>query len=72
LEQAGIVNRIRDKRDSRKTLVYLTAKGRKLFMRVLPEIHYVNRRALRGLSEFEKNEIKRLLKHMRGNMAKKP
>jgi DNA-binding MarR family transcriptional regulator len=71
LEKAGLAHRIRDKKDSRKTLVFLTPKGRKLFARVLPDMQYVNRMAVKGMSAFEQAEVKRLLKHMRGNMAKR-
>ena len=70
LEQAGLAYRIRDAKDSRKTLIYLTSEGRKLFSRVLPDMQYVNRMAVKGMSSFEQTEIKRLLKHMRANMAR--
>lgn len=70
LERAGLAHRIRHAQDSRKTLVYLTAKGRKLFSRVLPDMRYVNRMAVKGMSDFEQAEVKRLLKHMRSNMAR--
>ena len=70
LEEAGLVYRIRDRRDSRKTLIYLTGKGQKLFSRVLPDMQYVNRMAVKGMSDFEQSEVKRLLKHMRANMAR--
>jgi len=70
LEQSGLAHRIRHARDSRKTLVYLTAKGRKLFSRVVPDMRYVNRMAVKGMSDFEQTEVKRLLKHMRANMAR--
>lgn len=70
LERAGLAFRLRDPKDLRKTLVYLTAKGRRLFSRVLPDMHYVNRMAVKGVSHVEQTEIKRLLKHMRANMAK--
>ncbi len=68
LERSGLAYRIRDEDDSRKTLVYLTPKGRKLFARVVPDMQFVNRMAVRGLSKFEQEEVKRLLKHMRANM----
>ena len=71
LERRGFAFRLRDPDDSRKTLVYLTAKGRTLFSRVLPEMQYVNRMAVRGVSHVEQIEIKRLLKHMRANMARR-
>jgi DNA-binding MarR family transcriptional regulator len=70
LERRGFAFRLRDPKDSRKTLVYLTAKGRALFSRVLPDMQYVNRMAVRGVSHVEQIEIKRLLRHMRANMAK--
>ena len=37
---------------------FLSAKGRRLFWRVLPDIDYVNRMAVRGLSQREQNEVK--------------
>ena len=70
LEAARLVYRVSDPGDARKTLVYLTVKGRKLFSRVLPDMQYVNRMAVTGMSDFEQREVKRLLKHMRSNMAK--
>jgi DNA-binding MarR family transcriptional regulator len=70
LENAGLAYRTSDKNDARKTLVYLTAKGRELFSRVVPHMEYVNRIAVKGMSKFEQSEVKRLLKHMRSNMAK--
>jgi DNA-binding MarR family transcriptional regulator len=71
LERSGLARRLADKNDARKTLIFLTDKGRKLFSRVLPDIDYVNRMAVKGLSQREQNEVKRLLKHMRANMPKK-
>lgn len=69
LERSGLAYRRRDATDLRKTLVYLTPKGRSLFSRVLPDMQYVNLMAVRGMSTFEQAEVKRLLKHMRANMA---
>src|SRR5262249_34314673 len=69
LEQAALAYRKPDPNDARKTLVYLTPKGRALFSRVLPDMQYVNRMAVRGMSKAEQAEAKRLLKHMRANMA---
>lgn len=69
LERAGFAYRSRDSKDARKTLIYLTPKGRKLFSRVLPDMQFVNRLAVRGMSKFEQEEVKRLLKHMRANVA---
>jgi DNA-binding MarR family transcriptional regulator len=71
LERSGLARRLPDRNDARKTLIFLSAKGRRLFLRVLPDIDYVNRMAVRGLSQREQNEVKRLLKHMRRNMPKK-
>ena len=70
LEKAGFVHRTGDENDARKTLIYLTSKGRKLFSSVVPNMDYVNRMAVKGMSEFEQNEVKRLLKHMRANIEK--
>jgi DNA-binding MarR family transcriptional regulator len=69
LEQARLAYRVRDGDDPRKTLIYLTTKGQKLFSRVLPHMQYVNRMAVKGMSDLEQREVKRLLKHMRSNMA---
>jgi DNA-binding MarR family transcriptional regulator len=69
LEKARLAYRVRDTQDARKTLIYLTVKGRNLFARVVPDMRYVNRMAVKGLSGVEQAEVKRLLKHMRANMA---
>ena len=68
LEKADLVYRTDDEKDARKTLIYLTSKGRKLFSNVVPHMDYVNRMAVNGMSKFEQDEVKRLLKHMRANM----
>ena len=69
LEKAGLAYRTGDKKDARKTLIYLTPKGRMLFSSVVPHMDYVNRVAVKGISKFEQDEIKRLLKHMRANIV---
>jgi MarR family transcriptional regulator for hemolysin len=69
LERAGFAYRRDDPNDSRKTLVYLTPEGRELFSRVLPDMQYVNRVAVKGMSKTEQAEVKRLLKKMRSNVA---
>jgi DNA-binding MarR family transcriptional regulator len=68
LEKASLVYRTGDEKDARKTLIYLTSKGRDLFSSVVPHMDYVNRMAVKGMSKFEQDEVKRLLKHMRANM----
>lgn len=68
LERRGFVYRTGDANDARKTLIYLTPKGRKLFASVVPDMDYVNRMAVAGMSKHEQDEVKRLLKHMRANM----
>lgn len=67
LERAGIVRRERDPSDKRKLRIFLTTKGKSLFNRILPEIDFVNRKALRGLSQKDERVIKTLLKRMRSN-----
>jgi len=68
LEKAGFAYRTGDETDARKTLIYLTPKGRKLFSSVVPHMDFVNGVAVKGMSKSEQHEIKRLLKHMRANM----
>lgn len=67
LERAGIVRRERDPSDKRKIRIFLTRKGQNLFHKILPEIDFVNRKALRGISGTDEQTIKELLKRMRSN-----
>jgi DNA-binding MarR family transcriptional regulator len=70
LERSGLAYRKGDPNDKRKTLVFLTPKGRRLFSRVLPDMQYINQLAVDGISKKEQDEVKRLLKRMRTNVAR--
>ena len=69
MERLGLVRREKHPDDGRKINLYLTAKGRRVWERVLPEVTAINRRALDGLSAGERSELKRLLRAVRGNVG---
>lgn len=53
LEKRGLVQRVRDPRDRRKYDVSLTAEGRSLIVRVMPEINAMFTESLTGISAEE-------------------
>jgi len=62
MEKNGLVQRKRDPRDSRRIIVRLTRKGRKLQYQLLPLAEEINQIALKGSSV---KEIESLKKHLR-------
>jgi DNA-binding MarR family transcriptional regulator len=68
LERRGFVRRRRNPEDARKINVFLTAKGRRVYPLVLPEIRHVNEKATRGLKRHELETLKRQLRRLRRNM----
>lgn len=69
LEERGLVRRIHNQRDGRKINVFLTPEGRRIYDVVMPEVAAINRQGIAGLSESEQEELKRLLRGLRGNMT---
>jgi DNA-binding MarR family transcriptional regulator len=71
LERRGFVRRRRNAEDARKINVFLTAKGRRVYPLVLPEIRQVNEKATRGMNRRELETLKRLLRRLRHNMGRR-
>ena len=69
LELHGFVRRRAHPDDQRKVNVFLTAKGRRVYPTVVPDIQSVNEKAVRGLSRAEQQTLKRLLGRLRENLA---
>jgi len=61
LERAGFVRVVKSADDRRKSIVHLTARGRRMARTMAPAIDDVNERALVNLSEAEIRAFKRLV-----------
>ena len=61
LERAGFVRVVKSRDDRRKSIVHLTARGRRMAQIMAPAIEDVNERALVNLSEAEIRAFKRLI-----------
>lgn len=72
MEVLGFVRRERNRDDARKVNLYLTAKGRRAWKAVLPEVLKINRHAQTGLTAAESAELKRLLRRVRANFETAP
>ena len=68
LERHGLVRRQPHPEDLRKVNVFLTAKGRRVYPMLAPEIRYVNERAATGMTREEVKVLKRLLGRLRQNL----
>jgi MarR family transcriptional regulator, organic hydroperoxide resistance regulator len=51
LEGAGLVRRVRNTADRRRINIHLTAKGKRVVQEILPHLHVVLDKALRGISK---------------------
>ena len=69
LEERGLVRRTHNERDGRKINVFLTPEGRRIYDLVMPEVAAINRQGIAGLTESEQEDLKRLLRGLRGNMT---
>ena len=69
MERLGLVRREPHPSDARKINLFMTAKGRRAWERVLPEVAAINRRAFEHISASERAELKRLLRTVRKNVA---
>ncbi len=69
LEERGLVKRAHNEHDGRKINVFLTPKGRRIYDLVMPEVAAINLQGIAGLTESEQEELKRLLRGLRGNMT---
>jgi DNA-binding MarR family transcriptional regulator len=70
MEAAGLISRGEDPEDSRVKRITLTGKGRRLQDRVTPLRDRVLGQVLKGLSEEEVRELKRLLNRVYNNVSK--
>jgi MarR family transcriptional regulator, lower aerobic nicotinate degradation pathway regulator len=69
MEEAGLVARRERKNDRRSLAISLTAKGRRMFARILPLTLAETDRALAGLSAEEIATLKNRLKRMVDNLS---
>jgi DNA-binding MarR family transcriptional regulator len=69
MEAADLIVRHRDASDSRLKRIVLTAKGRRLQEQVAPHRDLGLRRAIRGLTDKEVEDLKRLLIKVHRNMG---
>ena len=68
LEEAGIVERKKDKNDQRAFRVYLTEKGRRFDRMNIERLRSTDAAALNGISTEEKETLMRLLSKIRDNL----
>lgn len=68
LEREKLVTRADDPNDSRKKIISLTPKGSALRSTIVPIVEDVNKRATKGFSAAERNQLKEMLRRIRRNM----
>ena len=68
LEKRGLVKRVNNTEDGRMINVFLTDKGREIYDLVMPEVVAINRQGVASLSREEQEQLKRLLRGLRGNI----
>jgi DNA-binding MarR family transcriptional regulator len=71
MEQLGLLRRVPDKRDKRKAYVHLTAKGRALYIRAMPDTEAHMKRCLEGFTPNERESFKEFLRRFRRNLQPK-
>ncbi|MDE1903399.1 MAG: MarR family transcriptional regulator [Alphaproteobacteria bacterium] len=69
MERRGLVVRVQNRHDRRKSNIFLTKPGRELRNLLLPEARAVNRVATAGLSAVQIEALKRILIRVRANLA---
>ncbi|HYB56724.1 MAG TPA: MarR family winged helix-turn-helix transcriptional regulator [Alphaproteobacteria bacterium] len=69
MEKRGLVVRVRDRRDRRKSNIFLTRSARALRERILPCAREVNQAAAQGIPAAEIKAFMRTLAKMRANLA---
>jgi DNA-binding MarR family transcriptional regulator len=65
----GLIRRTRNTEDRRKVNIFLTASGRRLREQLLPLGAKVNKRATRGMSASEVQQLRRLLTRLLANLG---
>ena len=66
----GLVRRVRDRDDRRRVRTHLTAKGKRLKQRALPNAGAINRIAAQGLTAKERKTVLAVLRKMRDNLER--
>jgi DNA-binding MarR family transcriptional regulator len=69
MERRGLITRVANREDRRKSHIHLTAAARRLKHKLLPEAQLVNTNATEGLAESEIALLIDLLTRMRKNLA---
>ena len=69
LEDRGLVRREGNKKDARKINVFLTADGRKVYRKVIPEVEAVNTQCLENLSLLERSAFKDMIRRVRNSVT---
>lgn len=69
MERRGLVARVQNRKDRRKSNIFLTKSARALRNRLLPEARAVNRIATAGLPAAEVEALKRMLTRLCTNLA---
>jgi MarR family transcriptional regulator, organic hydroperoxide resistance regulator len=67
LEAGGFVALKSDARDRRRTIIYLTPKGRDLQHKLIPAVASINPKVLKGLSRAEVQNLLRVLQILKRN-----
>ena len=68
LVQRGVLARRENPKSRREKLVKITPKGRKLYARLMKQIHKLNTRATKGLNSAEKSRFVKVLNAIQGNL----
>lgn len=68
LERGGLVHRVSDPDDGRRSYLYVTTKGRELYDKVIIEVEDVMALCTRAFSRAEHQQFTRFLKRMRANL----
>jgi DNA-binding MarR family transcriptional regulator len=71
MEQAGWIERRADPTDRRARLLYMTAKAKPVFERILELGYDTRQEALSGLTETERDRLLDLLTHVRLNLSER-
>ena len=61
LAAAGFVERTKDTRDKRKTIITLTPRAQALATKLIPIVLEVNKRALKGITKNEADTVRKVL-----------
>ena len=68
MEKKGLVRRVKNKIDRRANHIYLTAKGRKLEMELIPLAIGINNMASKGISKSDLKLFNEVIKKIRTNV----